>query len=147
MTAAKGYHMICRSTYHTSPVGHQNQGKNLGQNPSRHPGRNLGQNPGLNPSPGQHFSFFHLELNLSKLSSSSSSAYYRLQETQPRYYQICAIFLYNIFCSIFPYYSSLIFPWRQPSRVSQNFKLKKFIWGSADSYSLRKRNARKCQNF
>ena len=33
----------------------------------------------------------------------------------PRYYQIGAIFLYIIFCSIFLYYSSLIFPWRQPS--------------------------------
>ena len=29
----------------------------------------------------------------------------------------------------------------------QNFKHEKFIWDPADSYSLRKRNAEKCQNY
>ena len=33
------------------------------------------------------------------------------------------------------------------SRVSQNFKHRIFIWGSTNSYSLRKRNAEKCQNY
>merc|ERR1711894_774422 len=32
-------------------------------------------------------------------------------------------------------------------RVIQNFKHEKFIWDPADSNSLRKRNAEKCQNY
>ena len=32
-------------------------------------------------------------------------------------------------------------------RVAQNFKHEKFIWDQADSYSLRKRNAEKCENY
>ena len=32
-------------------------------------------------------------------------------------------------------------------RVIQNFKHEKFIWDPADSYSLRKKNAEKCQNY
>ena len=32
------------------------------------------------------------------------------------------------------------------TRVSQNFKHENFIWDQADSYSLRKRNAEKCEN-
>ena len=49
---------------------------------------------------------------------------YRLRCLQnPRYYQICAIFLYNIFCSIFLYYSSLIF-----LREKNRGKLSKKTW-------------------
>ena len=32
-------------------------------------------------------------------------------------------------------------------RVIQNFKHDKFTWDPADSYSLRKSNAEKCQNY
>ena len=32
-------------------------------------------------------------------------------------------------------------------RVAQNFKHEKLIWDQADSYSLRKRNAEKCENY
>ena len=32
-------------------------------------------------------------------------------------------------------------------RMSQNFKLEIFIWDQAYSYSLRKRNAEKCENY
>ena len=35
----------------------------------------------------------------------------------------------------------------ETSRVAQNFKHEKFIWDQADSYSLRKRNAEKCENY
>ena len=57
-----------RSNYHTSAVGHQNQGqnpgwnsgwylgRNLGRYPGRNPGRNRDWNPGRNPSrnPGRN---------------------------------------------------------------------------------------------
>ena len=33
------------------------------------------------------------------------------------------------------------------NRVAKNFKHEKFIWDQADSYSLRKRNAKKCRNY
>ena len=35
----------------------------------------------------------------------------------------------------------------QNNRLTQNFKYEKFMWDLADSYSLRKRNAEKCQNY
>ena len=47
--------------------------------------------------------------------------------------QICLIFLTETLCL-----------W---GRASQNFKHEKLKWDQADSYSLRKRNAEKCENY
>ena len=35
----------------------------------------------------------------------------------------------------------------QNNKLTQNFKYEKFMWDQADSYSLRKRNAEKWENY